>query len=319
MDDNNSDQFQGAGEALKIFASALRSLSAQFDLSEKTSLAIPQLSDACDDGERREALRSLLKEMASVKPEDALSGADIDAAIDFFNCLYGGSPKYRHSYADICDTVFGLLEESKDLDNGVPYQVNSLAENIHLVYTHMTGDGGQPSTQAESVLKLYDHIELERTRLKHYVEQNNQIKDFNEKREKLERDAEKNWKELEGQFNEKVDKMRMEYIAILGVFAAIVLAFNGAVGFSTSSLSALGTASGLRALVFLTALVGLVLIDAISILFIFLWKMSFDRKIDIGRWPCVLLVISNIVLILIMVSCAALSLPCVRSFLHLPL
>lgn len=319
MEDRMSDQYSGAGEFLKSFSSALQSLVVQFGGVDKPNLDIPHLSEDCDDGERREALRSLLREMASVRPEDALSDADIDAAIEFFNRLYGGTPKYRHSYADICDTVFSLLEESEDLDDGVPYQVNSLAENINIVYVRMTNGGGKPSTQAESVLKLCDHIELERTRLRHYVQQSKQIRDFNERRRELERDAVNNRKELEEKFTEKVDSMRMEYIAILGVFAAIVLAFNGAVGFSTSSLSALGTASGLRALVFLTALVGFVLIDAISILFVFLWKMSFNGKIDIGKWPRYLLICSNVTLVLIMLLCAALSLPCVRSFFHLSL
>ena len=317
MEDRKSDQYPGADELLRSFSSALQSLVDQFGGIDKPNLNIPQLSEGCDDGERRKALRSLLKEMASVRPEDALSDADIDATIEFFNRLYGGTPKYRHSYADICDTMFSLLEESEELDCGVPYQVNSLAENINIVYARMTDGGDAPSTQAESVLKLCDHIELERTRLRHYVEQSNRIRDFNERRKELERDAVNNRKELEEKFTDKVDSMRMEYIAILGVFAAIVLAFNGAVGFSTSLPSRLD-ASGLRALVFLTALVGFVLIDAISILFVFLWKMSFNGKIEIGNWPVRLLIGSNAVLVLIMILCAALSHPCVRSFVGLP-
>lgn len=44
--------------------------------------------------------------------------------------------------------------------------------------------------------------------------------------------------ELEREFDERLDKTRMEYIAILGVFAAVVLAFNGGVGFSTSAMAA---------------------------------------------------------------------------------
>lgn len=303
---------------MSSFSSALQSLVVQFGGIDKPNLDIPHLSEGCDDGERRKALRSLLKEMASVRPEDALSDADIDATIEFFNRLYGGTPKYRHSYADICDTVFSLLKESEELDCGVPYQVNSLAENINIVYARMT-DGGVPSTQAESVLKLCDHIELERTRLGHYVEQSKQIRDFNERREELERDAANNRKELEEKFIDKVDSMRMEFIAILGVFAAIVLAFNGAVGFSTSSLSALGTASGLRALVFLTALVGFVLVNAIVILFVFLWKLTSKRRIDIGGWPKACIIVADVALVLIMAGCVVLGLPCVRGVLGLPI
>lgn len=56
---------------------------------------------------------------------------------------------------------------------------------------------------------------------------------------KAERDvADQKRAELEREFDERLDKTRMEYIAILGVFAAVVLAFNGGVGFSTSAMAA---------------------------------------------------------------------------------
>lgn len=317
MADRISDGCPGTEALVESFSSALQSFFNQVKNVYKPGISVPNLEADSDDGKRKRALKTLLEELASVDPNDALSSTDINTVSEFFNRLYGGTPKYRHSYADICDVVFGFLDESDELDDGVPYQVNSLAENINIIYAHMTEGCESPSTQAESVLKLCDHIELERTRLKHYVEQSRQIKEFNMKREQLEKEAANNRKALEEKFTEKTDNMRMEYIAILGVFAAIVLAFNGAVGFSTASLSALGTASGLRALVFLTALVGFVLIDAISILFVFLWKMAFSKKIEIGKWPGRLLVASNLVLVVIMVLCSLLSLPCVRSFFHL--
>ncbi len=124
--------------------------------------------------------------------------------------------------------------------------------------------------------------------------------------------------ELEKEFDERLDKTRMEYIAILGVFAAVVLTFNGGVGFATSAMDALGIGSGMRALVFLTALVGFVLINTVCILLVFIWKMSFNhRKVELGKWPRNCLVLANAILVLIMAVILALSHPLVRNLVGL--
>lgn len=119
--------------------------------------------------------------------------------------------------------------------------------------------------------------------------------------------------ELEREFAERLDKTKMEYVAVLGVFAAIVLAFNGGVGFSTSTLGALGIDSGIRALVFQSALVGFVLVNTICILLVFVWKMSFSHKaVELGNWPRNALIATNVVLVLIMLATVALSHPLIR-------
>lgn len=308
-------------DLLKIVNDAIGRVSSNFSDIPKSRIKIPEILE--DDGNeaRRLALKKVLEELSSLDRGEYLSGPDIDEVAGFFDFLYGGSPKYRHSYADICDVIFGFAESEDELDEGVPYQVNNLANNVNLVYSRM--DAG--TTQAESVQKLCDHIELERTRLRHFVDQRDRIREYDRKREELEersaelgRAAEKDRRMLEDEFAKKVDAMRMEFIAILGVFAAIVLAFNGAVGFSTSSIQALGTNNGMRALVFIAALVGFVLVNAISILMVFLWKVAFGKRVILGSWPRNCLIATEVVLILIMAACVVLSLPAVRAYFGLP-
>ena len=298
----------------------------------KDRIDIPEVPENADDDTKRLALRKVLEELSSLKRDEYLSDSDLDCLVSFFMDLYRGKPKYRHSYADICDVVFGFADSEDELDEGVPYQVNNLADNINRVYSRM-----EPSTsQAESVRKLCDHVDLERTRLRHFVDQRNTIREYDEKRKELEekssaREAEakkerdesakrarEDRKNLEREFANRVDAMRMEFIAILGVFAAIVLAFNGAIGFSASSIQALGTASGVRALVLIAALIGFVLINAIAILMIFLWKMAFNTRVIIGTWPRNCLIVAEVVLVLTMIVCAALSHPAIRTLLGLP-
>lgn len=273
--------------ALESFSGVLEVLSAGIKKLTKTPLDVPEIAKNDDDSRKREALRLMLKSLASVDNKSALSTDDINRASDFFASLYGGREPYRHRYADVCGIIFSEMDQSNgELDDGVPYSVNCLAENIRIIHEHMVVNGQY--AQARSVLKLADHIDLEKTRLGHYINQQQAMREFQEavaeaKRERIEVDRE---------FTERLEKTRMEYIAVLGVFAAVVLAFNGGVGF--------------------------VLINTICILLVFIWKMSFSlRKIELGRWPRNCLVATDAILILIMLAAVALSYPPIRQWLGL--
>ena len=256
----------------------------------------------------------MLESLASTDDAAVLSQEDIRRASSFFAKLYGGSEPYRHRYADICDLVFNALGQSSgDLDEGVPYSVNCLAENIRIIHEYLTKHG--LCDQAKSVLKLADHIDLEKTRLSHDIEQQQAMRAFKTAiaEVKAERDeADQKRAELEREFDERLDKTRMEYIAILGVFAAVVLAFNGGVGFSTSAMGALGIDGGIRAIVLF------VLINTVCILLVFIWKMPFNhRKVELGNWPRNCLIAADVALVFIMAAMMALSHPGLREFIGL--
>lgn len=311
---------QDYAKAAENIGRVLSLLASKIGTPSKPPLKVPQISAGSDDAAKRKALRDMLESLASTDDAAALSQDDIHRASDFFAMLYGGSEPYRHRYADICDLVFNaLVQSSEDLDEGVPYSVNCLAENIRIIHEHLTTRG--LCDQAKSVLKLADHIDLEKTRLSHDIEQQRTMRAFKAaiaevKAERAEADQKRT--ELEKEFDERLDKTRMEYIAILGVFAAVVLTFNGGVGFATSAMDALGIGSGMRALVFLTALVGFVLINTVCILLVFIWKMSFNhRKVELGKWPRNCLVLANAILVLIMAVMLALSHPLVRNLVGL--
>lgn len=198
------------GRALSLLASKIGTLS-------KPPLKVPPINAGSDDAEKRKALRDMLESLASTDDAAVLSQEDIRRASNFFAKLYGGSEPYRHRYADICDLVFNALGQSSgDLDEGVPYSVNCLAENIRIIHEYLTKHG--LCDQAKSVLKLADHIDLEKTRLSHDIEQQQAMRAFNAAiaEVKAERDeADQKRAELEREFDERLDKTRMEYIAIL--------------------------------------------------------------------------------------------------------
>lgn len=311
---------QEYSQAVANFASTLSQIAERFEGLAKPPLKVPEINESSDDAEKREALREMLDSLASADDKAALSDNDILKAADFFARLYGGEEPYRHRYADVCELIFQKLGQAgDDLDDGVPYSINCLAENIRIVHAKLVEHGY--SDRARSVLKLADHIDLEKTRASRDIEQRQIMRDFRKaiesvKNERAEAQGER--AELEGEFDERLDKTRMEYIAILGVFAAVVLAFNGGVGYSTSARGALGIGSGIRTLVFLTALVGFVLINTVCILLVFIWKMSFNhRKIELGKWPRNCLIIAETILVLIMAATALLGHPCIRALIGL--
>ena len=67
--------------------------------------------------------------------------------------------------------------------------------------------------------------------------------------------------------------MQRDYIAILGVFAAVVLAFNSGIGFSSSAITAAGLQPSFANLSFVVLLVGFVLANSMAILLGFVWKL----------------------------------------------
>lgn len=195
---------ENIGRALSLLTSKIGTLS-------KPPLKVPPINAGSDDAEKRKALRDMLESLASTDDAAVLSQEDIRRASSFFAKLYGGSEPYRHRYADICDLVFNALGQSSgDLDEGVPYSVNCLAENIRIIHEYLTKHG--LCDQAKSVLKLADHIDLEKTRLSHDIEQQQAMRAFKTAiaEVKAERDeADQKRAELEREFDERLDKTRM--------------------------------------------------------------------------------------------------------------
>ncbi|RHA84483.1 hypothetical protein DW913_06095 [Collinsella sp. AM42-18AC] len=74
----------------------------------------------------------------------------------------------------------------------------------------------------------------------------------------------------------------------------------------------------MKALVFLTALVGFVLINTVCILLVFIWKMSFNhRNVELGKWTRNCLIAADVILVAIMAAMMALSHPGLRAFIGL--
>lgn len=86
---------------------------------------------------------------------------------------------------------------------------------------------------------------------------------------------------------EKMKASQKEYIAILGIFAAIILAFTGGITFSTSVLENFHKSSIYRT-VFVILLIGFTLVNILYLLFLFIDKLTRTEKCVISAKPVII-------------------------------
>lgn len=110
------------------------------------------------------------------------------------------------------------------------------------------------------IVKIYDHSQL----ASHQIENVNNI---------FAASIEENKEKLQGQIKD----MEREYITILGIFAAIVLAFVGGITFSTSVLQNISAISVFRLLLVIDFL-AFVLINVIYILVKFIFAINKNNE-----------------------------------------
>lgn len=215
---------------------------------------------------------------------------------------------FRHYYSDIFSVLTSVQQDCALGD------INILGQNLEIIrkgYQPKNIDGsGNLVDISNQLKKLYDHVSLDIARitysdaadyrliqneninniksqinlLQEQIEQsNNSIKESNLKVQKTHR---------------KVANSQKEYIAILGIFASIVLTFIGGIAFSTSVLQNIHNASIYR-IVLITLLIGLILIDVIYFLFHFIERLVRNNHKQKAK---LLYILNAIMIILILLT-----------------
>lgn len=233
----------------------------------------PRVPQSATNQQRGEILKDALKALSDVAPEAALDEAEVKEFIEFFSRLYEGECPYRHLYSNVCAVMYEHLNTNPDkLDDGVPYPARNLASNMELIYRSIEVTD-RPESVKRSVYKLYDHIELENTRMKYMAQQNKaQIEGV----EKLHKEVEDVGAKAEAMWENVAnmqDDLQRNYVTILGIFAAIVIAFAAGSTFSSSVIQSMASVSIYR-LAFVMMVLGLFLFDLVMALFFFICRVS---------------------------------------------
>lgn len=160
----------------------------------------------------------------------------------------------RVLYSEISNYVFSLDMEKRGV----------FATNIEKLLIYALEEANSVSEDCRKmIIKIYDHFEL----ALHQIENVNNI--FAESIE----DAKDN-------LRNEIKGVEREYISILGIFAAIMLAFVGGITFSSSVLQNIGSVSIYR-LLMVIVLLAFVLINVINILIRFILTINDNSSLRV--------------------------------------
>lgn len=176
---------------------------------------------------------------------------------------------YRQQYSDLLNMLNAIEEESDAHFDGQILCVN-LEELSEYIRTEKDGSGNKKySTEAFlGITKLADHIGLEVQRSRDY-----EGVSFLLRRTQLEAKSDidaysKQLDESKGELErmrDEVQKVKMELVAILSIFAAIVIAFSGGLNYLGGTLSGAGTAD-IYDVAFAVLLCGILMFNIIAFL-----------------------------------------------------
>lgn len=231
--------------------------------------------------EKDKELRKILAYLSQSQNilNDPKKRKDVYKRLEALYHIPGSTKGYRHYYNDILSSVIEI-KESKD------GAVEELVQNLKVLnsgYKPCTNKDvlGNPIDISDNLRKLFDHVNLDVTRIQYtdnLLQRNSKSEDIKNLFDNFS-EADKNMKKIESSFRDvrkKLDNSQNEYIAILGIFSSVVLAFTGGMAFSSSVLNNINEAPAGK-LLLITFVLGFILFSTIYSLLMFVCKMT-DKK-----------------------------------------
>lgn len=241
-----------------------------------------ELTPDSGTADRSASLKIALKRLSQ---SDHLDDDCVDKFVEYFRSLYAediNGSRFRHMYSDVCAIMYSFFSKETWKRGWMPSKIVYLENNIKLIVDRFRSVY-PGEKELDSVVKLQDHISLEAVRLHSQIEWNSSyyshmitIRDDARSEQKT---LSKSLEEYKGEVKtvrEEIGGTRREYTAILGILAAVVLAFNGAVTFSVSSINSVSGTHPMN-VVLVVAIVGFFLFNALVALFSF---MRFTTRKD---------------------------------------
>lgn len=250
--------------------------------------------DLSRETQQRDEFRSLLIELA--KSQELLQDEqDRVAMFNRLENLYAApaeGKRFRHFYSDIFSVLTRIREDSSLGD------INILGQNLDVIRREYVPQNLDGEGISDNINKLYDHVSLDIARILYSdagdrkISGEETIEGIQTKVKEIEVAIEET-KKFQQETEEKISSQQKEYIAILGIFAAVVLAFTTGIAFSTSVLENISTVSIYR-IVIVSLLIGLVILNILFALFFYIDKLvNKTRQIK----P---IIISNIILLVLL-------------------
>ncbi len=259
--------------------------------------------------ERQQALESVIDRLMR---KDLADEDDLAATIGRLKWVYLGESgcdcDFRHEYSRISTLVFGGLSRSEAAGGAQgrknPYYLDAvqrLADSLDVIRSEIADD---ESGHFKCMFgKLHDHVNLELVRI-NFNANVNQDQDerfsilmsqmeqhdnfFNSLNERVENEAQiiEKLSRRTDEVGDRLQVIQKDHIAILAIFAAVIMTFSGGFGFVAGSFSDIAKVDIDRVLC-LAAFVGLVLIDLMYLLMSFIWLIVRRESGEICPLPSI--------------------------------
>lgn len=191
-----------------------------------------------------------------------IDDSNVQDIIDNLCKIY--SDGFRHYYSRIfADIAF--------IDDNPNYKLERLSSNIGIIHDvfEKLDEEQYDENIKEKIKKLYDHVNLDISR----IDYTSQVSDkLNKKNIALSNKLFGLSKRI-FDIDRKSESMQKNYIAILGIFASIIITFVAGMVFSSSVLSNIDKASIYR-LVFIMIMIALMLFNLLRLLLDFIQKVA---------------------------------------------
>ena len=247
---------------------------------------------------QRQEFRKILYDLA--KEQEYLQ--DANNCTEIYNRLKNlyydtnGKKVFRHFYSDIL-SVITQIQQTPNLGD-----INILGQNLEILKSNYISNKTDMVDISNEINKLYDHVSLEIARVNYLNAADKRISGeeaINNLQTKVNRLSVKIDYEIDDlhteyeSVEEKLDNSQKEYIAILGIFSAVVLTFTGGIAFSTSVFNNIAQSNIYRTII-VSLMIGLVFINILFGLFYYINSLlNKNKKI----YP---LMISNVVIIMLL-------------------
>lgn len=211
--------------------------------------------------------------------------------------------KFRHYYSDIFKVLAAIKNDTTLGD------INILGQNITIILRQYKperyDENGELIDISNSLNKLYDHISLDIARIL-YIESSgfktiggDNIDELKAQITKADEEL-KNVLQIQEELETEIHQQQKEYIAILGIFAAIVLTFTGSIAFSSSVLNNINSASVYR-VILITLVLGLVINNVLFGLFYYINGIIKNKK----HSKLSPFIVSNIIIVVLIIATVA--------------
>lgn len=239
------------------------------------------------DAKKSQELRTILFELAKSQElmENEQARAKIYIKLENLYYLPESNENYRHLYSDIFSTLSAILDDpTKGSVDILVQNLGLIRENYPSRETRNTYQGGNIIDVNDSIRKLYDHVSLDIARtmrsdfhkdISSLSEQIAKVKIEIEQAQRIQGELQKKTENFEKQLADAQN----EYISILGIFSAVVLAFVGGSMFSSSVLESVNSTNVYR-LILITDFLAFVIINLVYLLVSFIMKINGTSRTD---------------------------------------